>query len=86
MNVELRLSSEFEHALQQHVAATGEDVDSFVSEVVEENLRAEVESARRKQPRPGTFEERIKAWANRHPRLDHEIDISTESIYKGCGE
>ena len=86
MNVELRLSSEFEHALQQHVAATGEDVDSLVSDIVAENLRSEVEANRRKKSRSGTFEERIKAWANRHPRLDQEIDISTESIYRGCGE
>ena len=86
MNVELRLSSEFEHALHQHVAATGEDVEAFVSECVVENLEAEVELARRKKARLGTFEERIKAWANRHPRLDHEVDTSTESIYEGCGE
>ena len=86
MNVELRLPSEYQHALRRHIAATGEDVASFVSERVLESLQSEVETARQRKSRPGTFEERIKAWANRHPRLDHEIDISTESIYEGCGE
>jgi phenylpyruvate tautomerase PptA (4-oxalocrotonate tautomerase family) len=29
---------------------------------------------------------RMKAWAARHPRVDHFVDDSRESIYAGRGE
>lgn len=86
LNIELRLPSEFVEVLQQHVTASGEDVDSFVSDIVAESLQAEVESARQRQTRQGTFADWLKQWASRHPQLDRDIDISRESIYAGCGE
>jgi len=57
-----------------------------VSEIVADSLQLEVEAARRKLTTQGTFGDWLKQWANRHSRLDHEIDISRESIYVGCGE
>jgi hypothetical protein len=86
MNIDLRLPSEYVEILQQHVAATGGDIDTLVSGIVADSLQAEVESARSKQISPGSFAEWLQQWANRHPRLEHEIDISRESIYAGCGE
>lgn len=86
LNIELRLPSEFVDVLQQHVTASGEDVDSYVSNIVVESLQAKVESARQKQTRQGTFAEWLKQRASRHLQIDHDIDISRESIYAGCGE
>ena len=86
LKVHLQLPSEYLAALQQHVAATGGEIDAYVSDIVADSLQPEVESARRKQTRQGTFGEWLQQWADRHPRLDHEIDISRESIYTGCGE
>ena len=86
LKVHLQLPSEYLAALQQHVAATGGEIDSYVSNIVADSLQPEVEAARRKQTSQGTFGEWLQRWANRHPRLDHEIDVSRESIYAGCGE
>ena len=86
MNVHLQLPSEYLAALQQHVAVTGGEIDAYVSNIVADSLQLEVEAARRKQPGQGKFAEWLQQWANRHPRLDHEIDVSRESIYAGCGE
>ena len=86
MNIELRLSSEDEQALRKHIASTGGDVETYVSDVVAESLQSELQTARNTRTRPGTFAERLRAWAERHPRLDHEIDVSRESIYAGRGE
>jgi len=86
LNVKLQLPSEYVAALQQHVSATGGEIDAYISEIVADRLQPEVEAARRKLTTQSTFGEWLKQWANRHPRLDHEIDISRESIYAGCGE
>jgi hypothetical protein len=86
LNIELRLPDEYLDVLQQHVAATGENIDSYVSDLVADSLQIEVELSRRKPARQGTFADWLRQWADRHPRLDHEIDISRESIYAGCGE
>jgi len=53
---------------------------------VADSLQAEVESARSRKVRQGTFAEWLPQWANRHPRLEQDIDISRESIYAGCGQ
>ncbi len=86
LNVHLQLPLEHLAALKQHVAATGGEIDAYISEIVADSLQPEVEAARRKLTPHGTFGEWLKQWANRHPRPDHEIDISRESIYAGCGE
>lgn len=86
LNVHLQLPPEYIAALQQHASATSGEIDTYVSEIVADSLQLEVEAARRKLTTQGTFGEWLKQWANRHPRLDHEIDISRESIYAGCGE
>ena len=86
MNIDLRLPSEYVELLQQHVAATGGDIDKLVSDIVADSLQAEVESALSKQFSPGSFAEWLQQWSNRHPQLEHDIDISRESIYAGCGE
>ena len=86
MNIDLRLPSEYVEVLQQHVAATGEDINTFVTAIVTDSLQAEVESARSRKVRQGTFAEWLQQWANRHPRLEQDIDISRESSYEGCGQ
>ena len=86
MNIDLRLPSEYVEVLQQHVAATGEDINTFVTAIVTDSLQAEVESTRSRKVRQGTFAEWLQQWANRHPRLEQDIDISRESSYAGCGQ
>ncbi len=86
LNIELRLPEKYLNALQQHVAARGESIDSYVSDLVADSLQVEADLSLRKATRHGTFAEWLQAWAERHPRLDHEIDITRESNYAGCGE
>jgi hypothetical protein len=71
MNIDLRLPSEYVEVLQQHVAATGEDIDTIVTDIVADSLQAEVESARSGKVNQGTFAEWLQQWANRHPDTIH---------------
>jgi len=82
----LQLPPEYIDALRQHAAASGEDLDACVSQIVADNLQAEITATRRSNGQPQNFGEWLKAWADRHPRLDHDIDDSRESIYADCVE
>ncbi|MCA9048093.1 MAG: hypothetical protein KDA89_05160 [Planctomycetaceae bacterium] len=86
MNIELRLPTDVEQALQRRAAESGDNIENIVTEIVVETLRADVVTECQ-QPSQGTaFGDWLKTWGNRHPRLDREADVSRESIYSGRGE
>ena len=85
MNVSINFSSEIETQLLRRAAAAGQDVESFVRQVVTESL-AEQSAEMPPKKVPSEFRERMESWIALHPKLDNVIDDSRESIYVGRGE
>lgn len=85
MTVTIELTTEIEAALRRRAAASGEDLETYVRQLVANSLieESEVVPPRRSA---AEFEQRLDAWIATLPRVDHEIDDSRESIYEGCGE
>ena len=101
MTLNAEVAAKTEQKLRQRAASCGQDVATFVGKILDRiaddddltiweaanDSQPVADSQEARRARLGrTFAERLDAWVARHPRLDHEIDISTESIYKGCGE
>ena len=85
MTVTIELSPEIELALRQRAVASGEDLETYLQQLVANSL---IEESEVKLPRRSSagFEQRLDAWIALHPQLDHPIDDSRESIYEGRGE
>jgi hypothetical protein len=86
MQLNVNLSVEIETALRRRAAAAGEDLETFVSHVVAEEVADEVQRPRKKKTSSEGFAQRLDAWTKLHPVLDRPIDDSRESIYAGRGE
>ena len=86
MTVTLDLPSDLERALRRRAAAVGQDVESFVHQVVAESLEGEDFKAPAGPEASQSFRERIESWIALHPVLDHPVDDSRESIYSGRDE
>ena len=101
MTLNIQLADHTEQTFRQHAESRGQDLATFVSKMLDRiadsndpstwevanDGHPDHDSLEARRARIGrTFAERLDAWIARHPVLDHEIDISTESIYKGCGE
>ena len=84
MNVNLELPEELDAVVRRRAAAAGQDVSTFLRQMVEENLAEEEEVASSQSVED--FAKRLDAWIALHPVLDHAIDDSRESIYSGRGE
>jgi hypothetical protein len=83
LELQLQLPLEYIDALRKHAAANGENIDAYVSQLVVDSLQAEMEATRLTNTSQQSFGDWLQAWAERHPKLDHEIDDSRESIYAG---
>ncbi len=101
MTLNAEVADKTEQKFRQRAASSGQDVAAFVGKILDRIADSDdltiweaandshpvTDSLEARRARIGrTFAERLDAWIARHPVLDHEIDISTESIYKGCGE
>ena len=85
MNLSVSFPTEIESALRQHAAAAGKDVETFVRElVVEEVAEAAVYPVRSKPY--GEFMTRLRDSIQRHGIQNGIFDDSRESIYAGRGE
>jgi hypothetical protein len=85
MNVSINFPSEIETVLLRRAAAAGQDVESFIRKVVADSL-AETDIAVPPRKQPAEFRKRLESWIALHPKLEHAIDDSRESIYAGRGE
>lgn len=87
MSITIELPVDVENALRKRAEAAGEDLATFVRDIVTENVAAQ-DSERRphSQRSPEEFARKLDEWTALHPVLDHEIDDSRESIYEGRGE
>lgn len=85
MTVTIELSSEIEAVLRQRAAAIGENLETYLQQLVATSL---VEESEVLPPRRSAaeLEKRLDAWIASLPQTDHPIDDSRESIYEGRGE
>ena len=74
-----------ESALRQRAAAAGKDVETFVREIVVEEVAEEPHSSRRSHSH-AEFMTRLKEIIQRHGIMHGKFDDSRESIYAGRGE
>jgi predicted transcriptional regulator len=85
MALTLSFPPELEAKLRQRAAAEGKDPETLVREAVEQKLGAEQASPAHAKG----FDEwraEFEAWVAGHPPVEHEVDDSRESIYRGRGE
>jgi hypothetical protein len=88
MALTLELPAELEQSLRQRAAANGQDVASFVGQVVAESLGLTAEPA---VVAPSVtsrqeFQARLQRIIDRHAGTQGRLDDSRESIYSGRGE
>jgi plasmid stability protein len=83
MMLKLNLPPEKEARIRAVAAAEGKDVETFVTEIVDERLADEqvVEASE-----TISFDEWLNGWIALHPQVTHFVDDSRESIYEGRGE
>jgi len=86
MSLNINLPSDLEHAVRERALASGVDIDTFAAKVFADQLQ-EQEQIRTPLPTfPEDFRKWLDSWIKLHPRVEHEVDVSRESIYEGCGE
>ena len=85
-DVHLQLPDEYVEALRRHVAASGECVDTDVSQLIAEHLQPDVASVQPANTSSRDFGAWLRSWALRHPRLQHVVDDRRDSISADCGE
>jgi len=84
MTLNLQLSPDAEAVLRQRAAATGQDVQSFDLEAVQDRLAAEQPHEPVSSCRPRDRQAwlaKLKAWTALHPVTGRFVDDSRESIY-----
>jgi hypothetical protein len=86
MNLNIDLPAEIEGTLREQAAAAGQDVPTFVREILTERLAQEVAT---ESPRTASHEEfmdKLRRIIDLHPVSTWMVDDSRESIYGGRGE
>jgi hypothetical protein len=90
MTVTVAFPPEIEKLLRQRAAQAGLPVDSFIREMVEQNLHAQVPSLANKghktRPTAEQWSAQWRAFASSHTPMPASLDGSRESIYAGRGE
>lgn len=86
MNVNVDFSPAIETVLRQQAAAAGLDVAFLIREVVTEKYAPKLEPARPGRLSHDDYKRQLDEWIQLHPVFSHEVDVSRESIYEGCGE
>lgn len=86
MNVNVEFSPNLEPVLRRNAAAAGQDVAVFIREVVTEKIVPKPEPVRQGRMSHDEFKSQLDEWIKLHPAVTHDVDVSRESIYEGCGE
>ena len=82
MSLNVSFPIEIESALRQLAAAAGKDVETFVREIVVEEVAEELSSSPRSNSH-AEFMARLKKIIQRHGIKHGKFDDSRESIYAG---
>ena len=85
MSLSVSFPAEIESTLRQHAAAIGKDVETFVRELVVEEVAEATESPVRRRSH-AEFKEKLDAMIQSHGIRNGQFDDSRESIYAGRGE
>jgi hypothetical protein len=85
MNLQIHIPDELEDQLREHAGAVGEDLESFVIHAVENSLANLTPATTVERPSRERWFAELKAWAESHPRVNHFVDDSRESIYPDRG-
>jgi hypothetical protein len=91
--VTLNLPAHLEQLLAERAAGVGQTVEQFLQALA----TREVMSSSATEPKPEigyppgmespeVWVTKFREWAASHPRVDHFVDDSRESIYEGRGE
>ena len=92
MAVIVNLPLAVEHQLTLRATSVGQTLEEYLQRIAAreaEGPEATTVETAIAYPPGFSAEERSKAireWAERHPRVDHVVDDSRESIYAGRGE
>ena len=86
MSLNINLPSDLEHAVRERAMASGLDIDTFAARVFTEQIQQLELIQSPPLPFPEDFRKWLDSWVKLHPRVEHEVDVSRESIYEGCGE
>jgi hypothetical protein len=85
MQMNINFPAEVESALKRRAAAAGQDVATFVQQIVAEELASD-EQAKRPRRSPEEFRQSLHEIIDRHTGSRGRMDDSRESIYAGRGE
>jgi hypothetical protein len=83
MTIKLSFSASTEAKLKEQAAASGRDVAEYVTDIVETAIETEIENGKLT---PDQRAAQWRKWAESHPKVEHFVDDSRESIYDGRGE
>lgn len=89
MTLKIPLGPTTEAELRKRAAAAGKKPEDFVVEVIEEELAINEPAPSLEPASPDKRDAwlaEFHAWVASHPRLDHFVDDSRDSIYSGRGE
>ena len=84
MSLNINLPSDLEHAVRERALASGLDIDTFAARIFAEQLQDEMPLPQAASP--NEFRSRLDRVIALHPKSDHFVDDSRETIYAGRGE
>src|SRR4051812_42865946 len=85
MNLSVSFPADLESALRERAAAAGKDVETFVRQLVIDEVNEEPAATRRTRSHE-EFVSRLREMIQRHGIRNGKFDDSRESIYAGRGE
>ena len=84
MSVSISFPDEIEVAIRRRASAAGQDITTFVTSIVAEELADEPEVAKNESHE--AFMAKLREIISLHPVSNGNVDDSRESISAGCGE
>ncbi len=86
MTLQIPLTPEMVAKLRERAASAGKDLQTFVREVLEEEIATGAAADAEGTLAPERWSREWRAWATAHPKLDHIANDDRGSIYAGRGE
>ncbi len=86
MTIKLEFSADVENQLRERAASSGQHVEEFVLRALTEKLAAEDTVSRASDRNGVDWKNKLHECIDLHPNVQHAVDDSRESIYRGRGE
>lgn len=86
MNVNIDLSNEIETALRRRAVESGQDVATYIKQIVTAQLAEDERESTASANSHEVFRKRLREIIDLHPRSNGQVDDSRESIDAGRGE